>query len=281
LLCSSLNNMTDSEQYTLVEAAPDDFETMLWSPTRPDKNSFQPESANSGGSWRTQLGPIPPELLRAQEEFAATLEADCDRVSSFSRSSDYDDQGAIVGDLKKALPALLQENVALRERLYSQSNIEPGASPTADHVHEKIVNEQCKPRRKHVSRLPPDIPEYTHRHRPLLVPKTPPGSPPLKLPHFGSVSTLAAEDAPLQSQLLNENGNRNIHMLQSMRTNEIMADLAFTARLSSRPRLPEAASANEIVFLLKTQAQRRRKQIHDERTGQVRWIPHASVFSLY
>jgi len=70
-------------------------------------------------------------------------------------------------------------------------------------------------------------------------------------------------------------------MLQSMRTNEIMADLTFTARLSSRPRLPEAASANEIVFLLKTQAQRRRKQIHDERTGQVRWIPHASVFSLY
>jgi hypothetical protein len=97
--------MTDSEQYTLVEAAPDDFETMLWSPTRPDKNSFQPESANSGGSWNSTRSDTARASAR-RKEFAATLEADCDRVSSFEEQLM---KGAIVGDLKKALPALLQE----------------------------------------------------------------------------------------------------------------------------------------------------------------------------
>lgn len=261
--------MMDSEQHTYVQAESDDAQSMLWSPTRPGDHSSQAKGVHSGGSWKTLVDPILPELLQAHEEFAAALEADGDNVTSLSGSSGHDDQGVVVSNLKKALPILLQENTTFRERLYSQSDFEPSASPAAENLHDKILHDQFRPYKKRISRLPLDRVHHSRSHQLAHMPKSPPQSPPFRLPHFGSLATLAPEDAPLLPKFQNESGQRNIQLLHAMRRNEVLADPTFTAPPPSRPRLPETASANEIVFLLRTQAQRRRKQVHDERIGQV------------
>lgn len=259
----------DSLPQVLDEAVQENFETIPWSPTRSDKQSSRSHSANSVESWRTQRDPIPLELQGWPEVFAAFLEAEYEDSFSSPGSSDRSDGEIIVADLKKALPTLLQENSLFKERMYAQSAIEPDASPMADHVHEKIVREQCRPQRSDSSRLSSIIPSNMLGHQNCLLGKTPPNSPPFKLPHFSSQSTLAAEHAPLRREHLNQNVTRNIQLLELLREKEILADPLFTLPLRTRPPLPDTASANEVAFLLRTQAQRRRKQIHGERTGEV------------
>ncbi len=261
--------MMDSLEQQSKQAAQEEYQTVLWSPTRPNRPMSQPESLDSAASWATQYGPMPPELRQAQEEFAAALEAECDRASLPSGSSGHDDQGAIASDLKKALPALLQENVEFRERLYAQSDIEEDANPTANFVHEKIVQGQFRPRHTRVSRLPIDMPSSNIMHEPPFQTQTPPTSPPFRLPHFSSRLSLTAEQAPRRSDVPNSTAMKNLHLLDNLRMKEVVADPLFAMPLPIRPRLPDTASANEIVFLLKTQAQRRRMQIHNERTGKV------------
>lgn len=261
--------MAESLQFTLDDAVRDNQAMMPWSPTHFDKQSSQSRSTSSADSWKTQRGPIPSELPGAREEFVPAMDAETDELSSPSGSSNHSDQGAIVSDLKSALPTLLQENSLFKERMYAQSEIEPDASPTADRVHDKILQEQCRPRRSRSTPLTPDVLSDMTEQRSVLLGKTPPDSPPLKLPHFSSQSTLTAEHAPLQREGTTKIGIRNIQLLESLRKNEILADPLFTLPLHTRPALPKTASANEVTFLLSTQAQRRRKQIHSERVGEV------------
>jgi len=259
----------DSLQQVSNEVSQENFETIPWSPTWPNNHSSRSQSQNSAGFWITQRGPGPLELQGLQEEFAAAVEPEWNDFSDFPSSSDHSDQGFIAADLRKALPTLLRENSAFRERMYAQSDIERDASPMADHIHEKIVREQCQPQGSGSSPLWPDIPSNMLGLQHVLLGKTPPSSPPFKLPHFSSQSTLTADHAPLHRRHPHQHGRRNIQLLESLRKNEIGADPLFTLPLRTRPPLPDTASANEVAFLLRTQAQRRRKQIHSERIGEV------------
>lgn len=264
----ALDRMMEPLHLTFDDAVRDNQAMIPWSPTHFDKRTSQSRSTNSAESWRTQRGPVPLDLHRAQEESVAAMNAETDELFSPSGSSNHSDQGAILSDLKSALPTLLQENSLFRERMYAQSEIEPDANPTADRVHDKILQEQCRPRRSRSSRLSPDLHSDMTEQQPVHLDKTSPDSPPVKLPHFSSQSTLTAEHAPLQCERTTH-GIRNIQLLDSLRKNEILADPLFTLPLHTRPPLPNTASANEVTFLLSTQAQRRRKQIHSERVGEV------------
>ena len=261
--------MTDSTQEVFDEVVQDKPESILWSPTCLDRQSSQSQSVTSADFWRTQRHPIPLKLQQAQERFPAALAPYADELSSPPGSSGHSDRGAIVSDLKKALPTLLRENSIFRERMYAQSEIEPDASPTADRIHEVIIQEQCRPRRSESSHLLPDAPCNTMEERPVLLVKTPPGSPPFNLSHFSSHSTLTAEHAPLHPENQSNNGIWNLKVLESLRKKEISADPLFTLPLRTQPPLPDTPSANEVAFLLRTQARRRRKQIHSERIGEV------------
>lgn len=261
----------------LHEAVHENAETQPWSPTCSDEQSSRSHNAYSVESWRTRRGPISLELHGRQEIFAAALEAGHDNLSSSPGSSDQSDREAIVADLKKALPTLLQENPFFRECMYAQSVIEPDASPMADHVHDMIIRKQCRPQRSVSGRLSSIIPSNLLEHQNVLLGKTPPKSPPFQLPHFSSQSTLAAEHAPLHLGHLVEIGTGNIQLLESLREKEISADPLFMLSLRTRPPLPETASANEVAFLLRTQAQRRRQQIHGERAGEVGCISRTLV----
>lgn len=265
----ALDRMMESLQQISDEGVQENFETTLWSPTRLDIESFRSQSANNAEFQRAQPVPVSLELQRRQVEYEAAMGPERDERSLSPGFTDQSDGGLIVASLKKALPTLLRENSLFRERVYAQSAIEPDASPMADPVHEKIIREQWQLQRSGSSPDSFDVRSNMLGHRNVLLGKTPPTSPPFKLPHFSSQSTLVAEDAPLHRRRPHKNGTRNIQILESLRQKEILADPLFALPMRTRPPLPDTASANEISFLLGTQAQRRRKQIQSERTGEV------------
>ncbi|KAI9820621.1 MAG: hypothetical protein M1827_004990 [Pycnora praestabilis] len=234
----------------------------------------------SDDSWATPEGSIASELIvwNNRPERVSTARSDSCAVESVCTSrldalrsmsatpSNVEDNGVAYVALKGVYEVLMETLPSFRERMLLRAEDPHIERTPMDDVHDKWAKKQRVDECAEI-----DFPQDPDPSKRTDVPKTPPHTASPTFSNQTSAQTLKPEDAIVECTIdLTTAALNNLNTLQVLRDKEYCVRRKPGKLCVIEPSIPtDTPSANDIVCLLATQGQRRRKQIHDERKGAI------------